>query len=180
MLIVGGKMMPSGKSFEASSLDAAFSEPGQGRLRAVSVPAIGKWALEHYAQEEPATRLVGFTLADGYVPTEGSVIVDSVGEPAGQVTSARFSPVLDRVIGMAWVPSPLARDGARVHELAKDPRPIDVKLEELFLTVVARKPTGPEIEAANVQFTKYKKNQRIAFENILWALLNTKEFLFVQ
>ncbi len=75
---------------------------------------IGKWALEHYSHEEPATRLVGFTLADGYVPTEGSVIVDAVGEPAGQVTSARFSPVLDRVIGMAWVPSPLARDGARV------------------------------------------------------------------
>jgi sarcosine oxidase, subunit alpha len=75
---------------------------------------IGKWALEHYAQEEPATRLVGFTLGDGYVPTEGSVIIDAVGDPAGQVTSARFSPVLDRVIGMAWVPSRLARDGATV------------------------------------------------------------------
>src|SRR5205085_9426950 len=37
---------------------------------------IGKWALEHYAHEEPATRLVGFTLGNGYVPTEGSVIVD--------------------------------------------------------------------------------------------------------
>jgi sarcosine oxidase subunit alpha len=75
---------------------------------------IGKWALEHYAHEEPATRLVGFTLGDGYVPTEGSVIIDAVGDPAGQVTSARFSPVLDRVIGMAWVPSRLARDGATV------------------------------------------------------------------
>jgi sarcosine oxidase, subunit alpha len=75
---------------------------------------IGKWALEHYAQEEPTTRLVGFTIANGHVPTEGAVIVDGVGDPAGQVTSARFSPVLDRVIGMAWVPSPLARDGAQV------------------------------------------------------------------
>jgi sarcosine oxidase subunit alpha len=75
---------------------------------------IGKWALEHFAQEEPATRLVGFTLGDGDVPTEGAVIIDAVGDPAGQVTSARYSPVLDRVIGMAWVPSPLARDGARV------------------------------------------------------------------
>jgi sarcosine oxidase, subunit alpha len=75
---------------------------------------IGKWALEHYALQEPATRLVGFTLGDGYVPTEGSVIIDAVGDPAGQVTSARFSPVLDRVIGMAWVPSRLARDGAKV------------------------------------------------------------------
>ncbi len=75
---------------------------------------IGKWALEHYADEEPATRLVGFTLGNGHVPTEGAVIVDAAGAPAGQVTSARFSPVLDRVIGMAWVPSPLARDGAQV------------------------------------------------------------------
>jgi sarcosine oxidase subunit alpha len=75
---------------------------------------IGKWALEHYAEEEPATRLVGFTLGDGYVPTEGAVIVDARGTPAGQVTSARFSPVLERVIGMAWVPGPLARDGAQV------------------------------------------------------------------
>jgi sarcosine oxidase subunit alpha len=75
---------------------------------------IGKWALEHYAQEEPASRLVGFTLGNGYVPTEGAVIIDALGSPAGQVTSARFSPVLDRVIGMAWVPSPLARDGAQV------------------------------------------------------------------
>jgi len=75
---------------------------------------IGKWALEHYANEEPVTRLVGFTLGNGHVPTEGAVIVDTAGAPAGQVTSARFSPVLDRVIGMAWVPSPLARDGAQV------------------------------------------------------------------
>ena len=75
---------------------------------------IGKWALEHYAVEEPASLLVGFTLANGYVPTEGSVILDGLGDPAGQVTSARFSPVLDRVIGMAWVPSPLAREGSTI------------------------------------------------------------------
>ena len=75
---------------------------------------IGKWALEHYSEEEPATRLVGFTLSNGHVPTEGSVILDGLGDPAGQVTSARFSPVLDRVIGMAWVPGTLAQDGARV------------------------------------------------------------------
>jgi sarcosine oxidase subunit alpha len=75
---------------------------------------IGKWALEHYAEEEPDTRLVGFTLSNGRVPTEGAVIMDARGAPAGQVTSARFSPVLDRVIGMAWVPGKLAREGARV------------------------------------------------------------------
>jgi sarcosine oxidase subunit alpha len=76
---------------------------------------IGKWALEHYAEHAPETSLVGFTLDNGRVPTEGAVVVDPQGEPAGQVTSARYSPVLGQVIGMAWVPSALAGDGATVR-----------------------------------------------------------------
>jgi sarcosine oxidase subunit alpha len=75
---------------------------------------IGRWALEHYSDAAPATCLVGFTTANGHVPTEGSVILDGADTPAGQVTSARYSPVLDRVIGMAWVPAALASDGAHV------------------------------------------------------------------
>ncbi|MCL2418003.1 MAG: 2Fe-2S iron-sulfur cluster-binding protein [Conexibacteraceae bacterium] len=75
---------------------------------------IGKWALEHYAEWTPETMLVGFTVASGEVPTEGAVVVDEAGLPAGQVTSARHSATLDRTIGMAWVPEPLARDGAVV------------------------------------------------------------------
>ncbi len=73
---------------------------------------IGRWALEQYSGETPSTRLVGFTMAGGRVPTEGAVIVDERGLPAGQVTSARRSPTLDQVIGMAWVPNALAHDGA--------------------------------------------------------------------
>jgi glycine cleavage system aminomethyltransferase T len=34
--------------------------------------------------------------------------------PAGQVTSSRYSPQLDRVIGLAWVASSLATDDARI------------------------------------------------------------------
>ena len=45
---------------------------------------IGKWALEHYAEEPAETELVGFTLANGDVPTEGAVVVDGRGRrPAG-------------------------------------------------------------------------------------------------
>ncbi len=75
---------------------------------------IGKWALEHYSRQTPATALVGFTMANGSVPTEGAVVVDEAGVPAGQVTSSRHSPVLGQTIGMAWVPEPLAHDGARI------------------------------------------------------------------
>jgi sarcosine oxidase, subunit alpha len=69
---------------------------------------IGRWALE--GAPEPATKLVGFTVPDGRVPTEGAVVL---GDGDGLVTSARFSPQLGRVIGLAWVPAALAHDGAR-------------------------------------------------------------------
>jgi sarcosine oxidase subunit alpha len=89
---------------------------------------IGKWALEHYAELTPATALVGFTLPNGDVPTEGSVVVDEAGTPAGQVTSARHSPVLGRTIGMAWVPEPVARDGARIT-ISDDGRTLSAEVQ---------------------------------------------------
>ncbi len=70
---------------------------------------IGRWALERFAEQPVETALVGFTVANGHVPTEGAVVL-----PAGQVTSARHSPQLGRVIGMAWVPAEQASDGQRI------------------------------------------------------------------
>ena len=56
------------------------------------------------AHDQLETTLVGFTLANGHVPTEGAVVMPDGDGPVGQVTSARFSPQLGGVIGMAWVP----------------------------------------------------------------------------
>ncbi len=75
---------------------------------------IGKWALERAVQTPSETALVGFTMQNGYVPTEGAVVLDEAGTPAGQVTSARYSRKLGQVIGMAWVPAALAEDGAGI------------------------------------------------------------------
>jgi sarcosine oxidase subunit alpha len=75
---------------------------------------IGKWALARVAEHPAETALVGFTLRDGRVPTEGAAVLDQAGAVAGQVTSARQSAVLGTVIGMAWVPAALANAGARI------------------------------------------------------------------
>jgi len=75
---------------------------------------IGKWALERFSQEPLETALVGFKLPDGDVPTEGAAVLPEGDGPVGQVTSARYSPQLGTVIGMAWVPAALAEDGKRV------------------------------------------------------------------
>jgi sarcosine oxidase subunit alpha len=73
---------------------------------------IGRWALEHLREREPAARLVGFEMAGSRVPTEGAVVVRDGRTPAGQVTSARYSHKLEKVIGLAWVPVESAHDGA--------------------------------------------------------------------
>jgi sarcosine oxidase subunit alpha len=70
---------------------------------------IGRWALEHAAEHPAEHALVGFTMDDGHVPTEGAVVL-----PGGQVTSSRRSPQLGKVIGMAWVPSVQAADGTSI------------------------------------------------------------------
>ena len=70
---------------------------------------IGRWALEHAAEHPAEYALVGFTMANGHVPTEGAVVL-----PGGQVTSSRRSRQLGKVIGMAWVPSAQASDGATI------------------------------------------------------------------
>ena len=76
---------------------------------------IGRWALERAAEEPPETALVGFTVADGEVPAEGAAVLPDAGDgQVGQVTSARRSSQLGQVIGMAWVPATLAKDGAEV------------------------------------------------------------------
>ena len=75
---------------------------------------IGKWALEQVSERDLETSLVGFQMADGAGPAEGSAVVLD-GAPAGRVTSSRYSEQLGRVIGMAWVPARLADEGARIE-----------------------------------------------------------------
>jgi sarcosine oxidase subunit alpha len=73
---------------------------------------VGKWALEHVRARDNREQLVGFEMEDGRVPPEGGQVVIKERKPVGRVTSARWSPELRKVIGMAWVPAELARDGA--------------------------------------------------------------------
>jgi sarcosine oxidase subunit alpha len=73
---------------------------------------VGKWALEHVQARGMREQLVGFEMEDGRVPPEGGQIVVKERTPVGRVTSARWSPELRKVIGMAWVPAELAHDGA--------------------------------------------------------------------
>jgi sarcosine oxidase, subunit alpha len=65
---------------------------------------VGQAALRRLDQGGVRQRLVGFEVPDGRLPNEGDQVVDPHGRPVGRVTSARHSPTLGRVIGLALLP----------------------------------------------------------------------------
>lgn len=66
----------------------------------------------------------------------------------------------------------------RAGQLAADKRPHEQKLRELYLTALSRPPDDQEMKALLGHLDKKKGNIAAAYEDILWALLNTKEFLY--
>jgi hypothetical protein len=76
------------------------------------------------------------------------------------------------------VPTKLSRAGGRADALAKDPRPDADKVDELFLWAVGHKPNDKKRQLALDHVSGHPRDKKTAYENILWALINTKEFLF--
>lgn len=66
----------------------------------------------------------------------------------------------------------------RVTDLAASDKTPAAVVEELYLLVYSRLPTAEESQVAQAVFTKEGLSRRHAIEDILWALLNTPEFVF--
>ena len=54
------------------------------------------------------------------------------------------------------------------------------KLRELYRWVYAREPDADELRIGLAHLQKHADNPKLAFEDITWALINTKEFVFNQ
>lgn len=83
----------------------------------------------------------------------------------------------------------LADDKGAAAQLAAHPKGDEAALEELYLSALGRKPTQEEVQLALKHITKTRPAgdgqppsiptvKRQAYEDLLWTLLNTKEFLF--
>jgi len=83
----------------------------------------------------------------------------------------------------------LASDSGAAAKLAADPRSDDEKLRELYLAAYSRAPEANEVALARAYLDKPRKGadgqpleaakgKRLGYEDVIWAILNTKEFLF--
>ncbi len=67
---------------------------------------------------------------------------------------------------------------ALVQKLATSPTPPADVVTELYLACYARFPTDEELKAATAPFTEDPATRRPAIEDVLWALVNSAEFVF--
>jgi len=72
-----------------------------------------------------------------------------------------------------------AQFDAKADLLVKDTRPDDQKIKELFVWVFGRQPSDEQLSLA-LEHVNSATNKKTAYGNLLWALINTREFVFNQ
>ena len=73
----------------------------------------------------------------------------------------------------------IADGGGRVAALLNAKKPHEEIVRELYLVTLCRFPTDAEL-AASQQFLQESPSPKECYEDLLWALLNSKQFLYVR
>jgi hypothetical protein len=96
-----------------------------------------------------------------------------------RVSEANLAQVL-HLLNSQEIQSKLTRVGGRSEMMVRDSRPDAEKVEELFVWAFARRPSQAQMDVALRNIQANGKSRQFAYENIIWALINTKEFILIQ
>jgi hypothetical protein len=96
-----------------------------------------------------------------------------------RVSEANLAQAL-HLLNSQEIQDKLTRPGGRADVLAKDTRPDAEKVDELFMWAFARQPSAEHRAKALEHIERNAANKKLAYENLIWALINTKEFVFNQ
>lgn len=145
-----------------------------------------------FANLPPGTRAVG--LPDNSY-NRSSAFLRVFGRPEGEsvcecerVQSSSLGQSL-HLINSQEMKSKLATPNGRAARLAQEDRPLEAKVTELYLIAFSREPRPAELATAIEFLTEPRSdaagNPIVAskpspdnFQDLIWALMNTKEFLF--
>lgn len=68
--------------------------------------------------------------------------------------------------------------GSRASSLAGGQESHEERIKQLYLVAFAREPDSEETQVAAAYIEKHKDNIKGAYEDLLWVIINTKEFMF--
>ena len=105
-----------------------------------------------------------------------------------RVESASLAQSL-HLINAADIRGKLATAGGTADRLAEDPRPLEERIADLYRLAFSREPTAQELETAASFFAEPRidasrkpidavQSAKHNFQDWLWAMINSKEFLF--
>ena len=118
-------------------------------------------------------------------PTIGPYFLKVFGQPQGDTAcecersqEANLAQSL-HLLNSNEVQSKISNGSGRAAKLAADKeRPHEARIQELYRWSYSREPVADELKIALAHIAKHEKDPKIAYEDIVWALINTKEFLF--
>lgn len=145
-----------------------------------------------FANLPPGTRAIAlpdnsYTNSSAFLKVFGRPNSASVCECEREQTSSLAQSL--HLMNSSEVKSKLAAGGGRAAQLAKEDEPIEARVKELYMAAFSREPRPEELKTA-IEFlttpvedgkTKAdakKKPTNKDFQDLIWALMNTKEFLF--
>jgi hypothetical protein len=73
----------------------------------------------------------------------------------------------------------IAADGGRCDQLAKSDKDTAALVTELYLVIFNRKPDETELRLLGDEFAKPGIDRRRLVEDIMWSMLNSPEFLYL-
>jgi hypothetical protein len=91
-------------------------------------------------------------------------------------SGANLSQVL-HLVNSSELDNKIADGNGRAAALAKSDRPLKEKIEELYLWAFCRLPDADELKKAS-DFVSGEKEQKAAFEELIWTFINCREFQF--
>jgi hypothetical protein len=113
----------------------------------------------------------------------GSYILDVFDRPprssaceCARSTGASLPQVL-HLANSSDIEDKIASNSGRVARLVKEKTPPEKAIEELYLAAFARYPKEEDLRIAREHLAR-QKDQRRGLEDLVWALLNTQEFMF--
>jgi hypothetical protein len=96
-----------------------------------------------------------------------------------RVSEANLAQAL-HLLNSQEIQNKLTAGNGRAALLANDKRPDAEKVDELFMWVFSRMPSAEHRQVAIEHINRNAMNKKQAYENLLWALIHTKEFVFNQ